>query len=146
MNKKLYVLVLFTLISHFLFNTISPQKESINEIEIIRFMGLYQYPRSVDEKIFWDFPEEHASFKIRIDMTSKTFLDDIKEFKSAKDVNFYEFEYALLIKKGNKTDTIYSDHTLKYWKHKINGSYLNYYDDSYPLFIRENYSFFSDCW
>lgn len=149
MRNKFYPILIFLLFSTYSClwkknNTL--QQKSVYEIEIIKFMDLNQYPRSIDEKIFWDYPEEHASFRIRIDKSSKTFLEDIKEFKTTNADSFPDFKYALLIKKDKKIDTLYSDQSLKHWKYKVNGKNLNYYDENYSSFLRENYTFFSDCW
>lgn len=139
------ILSLFSLHSCFLNKDITMQQNE-NEIIILKFMDINKYPRTIDEKIFWDYPDEHATFRIRIDKLSKTFLDDIKDFKLTNSDNFPDFKYALLIKKEKKTDTIYSDPTLKHWRYKENGRILNYYDENYSFFLRENYTFFSDCW
>lgn len=149
MRNKFYLILIF--LSFSLYSCLSKkdstvQQKSMYEIEIIKFMDLNQYPRSIDEKIFWDYPEEHASFRIRIDKSSKTFLDEIKGFKIINSNNFPDFKYALLIKKDKKIDTLYSDESLKHWKYKINGKNLNYYDENYSSFLRENYTFFSNCW
>ncbi len=149
MRNKFYPIIIFLLFS--LHSCLSKkdstlQQKNMYEIEIIKFMDLNQYPRSIDEKIFWDYPEEHASFRIRIDKSSKTFLEDIKEFKITNADSFPDFKYALLIKKDKKIDTLYSDQSLKHWKYKVNGKNLNYYDENYFSFLRENYTFFSDCW
>ncbi|MGX7668847.1 hypothetical protein [Flavobacterium pedocola] len=120
----------------------------VYEIEVIKFMNLNTYARSVDEDIFWSNEDELAKFKIKIDKEAKTFKDEILTFKKTDGKDFLEYQYALLIKKGPKVDTLYSDYSLRNWKHKINNETIDYSDVKgyYPSFLRESYPFFNDCW
>jgi hypothetical protein len=120
-------------------------EREIDEVEVIKFMGtVYDYPRGVDEKIFWDFKEEHAKLFIG----NSGFIQDVKNLRSNKSDRFREYNYAFIVKKGKEIDTLYSDNTLQTWLLKKNKKQIYFYDEEGK--IAENlihiYSFFKDCW
>lgn len=129
------------------------KNNKINEITIIKFMYLDDYTRAISPKSFWKFPKEHAKFILPYN--ENNFLDEIKSTIKKNDCNsFGNLCYAFIIRKNdnnnnnNRSDTIYSDISLKTWVFKANNTVECYYDEKgfYSKFLRENYPFFNDCW
>lgn len=117
----------------------------IDEVEIIKFMGTTTtQSRSIDEKAFWFFKDEHAILKI----SNSGFIDDVKMIKNNKADDFEEYRYAFIVRKEQKIDTLYSDYKLRTWILKNNGDKKYFYDEKGNIAenLRNNYSFFYDCW
>ena len=121
-----------------------------NSVEVIKFMGtFYDYPRDVDVKIFWEFPEEHAKLVIP---KSFNLPEKFSNLAKMNENNSFEFlTYAFIYKNGNVKDTIYADQTLKtFMKINVkNGQPIEsfYYDNNeFSYFLKIKYSFFKECW
>ncbi len=101
-------------------------------------------PYSVDEKIFWSYQDEHAKLSI----SSSGFINDIKTINDTTSTYFEDYNYAFLVKKGSKIDTLYSDNTLKTWILKKGKKKIYFYDKDGKTAenLRHTYSFFKDCW
>ncbi len=125
------------------------EKNSIlsNNITVVKFMYLYDYPMAISTKSFWEHPREHAEFKLPLG--KNTFLDEIKTLPKNNCDSLTFLNYAFIIKKkGNENDTIYADFTLKTWIFKEKRETICYYDEKgfFSKFLRQNYPFFKDCW
>lgn len=123
--------------------TTSKIRES--KVEVIKFMGtITSQPYTVDEKVFWEFIDEHAKLNIR----NNDFISDVKALKNHSSEYFREINYAFIIVNGKQIDTIYSDDTLKSWFLKVENQKIYYYDDKGEIAknLRLLYSFFYDCW
>lgn len=114
-------------------------------IKVIKFMYVNEYPLDYGEKMFWDNAEEEHAFMYTSAFDIKSIVqklpnDDSKTFK--------DYTYCFLQPKGNKYDTIYSDSSLKDWIIKKNGKKTRYYDKMGKIAtdLRDNYSFFRECW
>lgn len=149
MKKIFYITIvihLFFLNSCKLTNkSVSKEKEEINQVEVIKFMGsITTQPYSVDEKMFWSNQDEHAKLIIR----NNDFINDVINLKNHSNEKFYEYNYAFLVKKGKTIDTLYSDYTLKSWILKKDKEEIYYYDENGEIAknLRHTYSFFKDCW
>jgi len=114
-------------------------------IEAIKFMGsLTTQPYSIGEKTFWNSTDEHAKLFIR----NNNFLANVKNLTNHSRQNFKEYNYAFIIKKNKKADTLYSDSSLKSWVLKNRNKMSYYYDEEGIIAesLRGSYSFFYDCW
>lgn len=118
---------------------------NIDEVEVIKFMGTTTtQSRSIDEKAFWFFNEEHAKLKIK----NSGFVDEVKMIRNNKADDFEEYHYAFIVTKGKVTDTLYSDSKLKTWILNKKGEKTYFYDEKGNIAesLRNKYSFFYDCW
>lgn len=116
-----------------------------DEIEAIKFMGtITTQSRSVDEKAFWYFENEHVRLKIK----NNRLIEEVKSLKKHNLDNFDEYNYAFIVKKGKSIDTLYSDKSLNTWILKKNKKEIYYYDEEGKIAenLRNIYSFFYDCW
>lgn len=116
-----------------------------NEVVAIKYMGtITTYPHEFTEKTFWYFYDEHVVLKIR----NNDFIEEVKKLPTNDGDTFHFLTYAFIHKRGNTTDTIYSDYYLKTWKIKDSGKIKYYYDSEGEIAenLRFLYSFFSDCW
>lgn len=119
--------------------------KKVDEVEVIKFMGtITTQSRSIDEKAFWYFKDEHAKLIIR----NSGFIEDVKDVKNHKYDDFEEYNYAFIVKKGKSVDTLYSDNSLKTWILKKNKENIYYYDEEGKIAenLRNTYSFFRECW
>jgi hypothetical protein len=120
-------------------------QDTIGKIEVTKFMGNNEYPMTISQETFWAQKEEHAKFTI----LGNNFLQEIKTAKVVNELkNYDEPHYAFIITEKNKTDTVYSDSTLREWVQKNNGKDIYYHDEKAHIakFLRQQYSFFNDCW
>ncbi|KUJ59191.1 hypothetical protein AR687_24345 [Flavobacteriaceae bacterium CRH] len=116
-----------------------------DEVEVIKFMGTTTtQSRSIDEKAFWFFKDEHAILKI----SNSGFIEDVKMIKNNNADDFEEYHYAFIVRKERKVDTLYSDYKLRTWILKKNGEKKYFYDEKGNIAenLRNRYSFFNDCW
>lgn len=121
------------------------QSNDKDGIEAIKFMGsLTTQPYSIGEKNFWDSPDEHVKLFIR----NNDFVENVKNLTNHSEQNFKEYNYAFIIKNNKKTDTLYSDSSLKSWALKNRNKMSYYYDEEGIIAesLRGSYSFFYDCW
>lgn len=126
-------------------NKSSIASTNIDEVKVIKFMGTTTtQSRSIDEKAFWFFNDEHATLKIK----NSGFIDDVKMISDNKAEDFEEYHYAFIVTKGKITDTLYSDSKLKTWILKKKGEKIYFYDEKGDIAesLRNKYSFFYDCW
>jgi hypothetical protein len=125
--------------------------KSDNSTLAIKFMGTVKmYPMDLNEKIFWENPDEHAFIKIEYEF-KESYIDSLPKMREDKHFEF--LKYAFIYKNGNKNDTIYADQSLKAFykieKGKDRGLYkYNFYYDYKDKFdmLKITYSFFNDCW
>lgn len=143
-------IVIFALILCFVNCATKKEEKTVNltnNITVIKFMYLHDYPMAISMKSFWDYPEELAQFKLPLG--KETILDEIQVLP-IKDCNKFDFyNYAFIVnQKEKKSDTIYADTSLKTWVFKRNGKTECRYDEKglYAEFLRQNYPFFKDCW
>jgi hypothetical protein len=118
---------------------------NIDEVEVIKFMGTTTtQSRSIDEKAFWFFNDEHVKLKIK----NSGFVDEVKMIRNNKADDFEEYHYAFIVTKGKVTDTLYSDSKLKTWILNKKGEKTYFYDEKGNIAesLRNKYSFFYDCW
>lgn len=120
-------------------------KDELNYIQAIKYMGtITTQPYSIGEEMFWRNTDEHVKLIIR----NNEFIEDVKAIKDTTSKYFGEYNYAFIVIKGNKIDTLYSDYTLKTWiiKRKDKEEYI--YDEKGEIAknLRNRYSFFNDCW
>jgi uncharacterized protein YneR len=146
---KQKILYLFFILLYFILSSCNSKKiQNTNfsdEIEVIKFMGtITTQSRSIDEKAFWYFKDEHVMLKIR----NNRFIDDVKAISNHNVNNFDEYTYAFIVKKGISIDTLYSDKNLKTWILKKNKKEVYYFDQEGSIAeeLRNTYSFFYDCW
>jgi len=114
-------------------------------IKVIKFMYVNEYPVDSGSQMFWDnAEEEHAvMYQSRFNIKNLVQKLPVSDYK-----NFKNFNYCFLQPKGSKYDTIYSDHSLKGWIIMKNGKPIYFYDKEGKLAtdLRNNYSFFRECW
>ncbi len=116
-----------------------------SEVEVIKFMGtITTQSRSIDEKAFWYFRDEHAILKIR----NNNFIENVQAIRDHSRNDFEEYRYAFIVKTGRRIDTLYSDANLKTWILKKDKQETFFYDREGIIAqnLRNKYSFFYDCW
>jgi hypothetical protein len=116
-----------------------------SEIEVVKFMYMYDYPIQIWTDNFWQNKEEHVKFWL----------------PSSEEDNFYDFivdslpnyeghmflNYAFIIKTSKKVDTLYAEKDLMIWGFRKDGKWQMKYDkDSVFQGMKIYYPFFRDCW
>jgi len=147
-NKILIYVIIFCCLTFISCKTekgnISSNDKDYN-VEVIKFMGsIRSQPYSINEKIFWSYPDEHAKILIK----NIGFINDVKSIKDTTSTNFEDYNYAFLVKNGRQVDTLYSDSSLKTWILKKGKKNIYFYDKKGETAenLRHTYSFFKNCW
>ena len=113
-----------------------------SKLKIVRYMGtVYNLPKSLDVKTFWQNKEEHVFFYVYEDISINEELI-IYETKDKLILNEPVFAFI------NKKDTFYSDADLNVFIRfkKDNIFYYNTINSDFVYGLKESYSFFRKCW
>jgi hypothetical protein len=116
-----------------------------DNIKVVKFMYLDEYPIEIYPKSFWANKHEHAIFSLP---GGKSFLDQIEALPQSSGSTFDFYNYAFVVTRSNHRDTIYADMSLRTWIFVKNGKNTFYYDKDavFTAFLREQYPFFNNCW
>jgi len=119
-----------------------------NGIDAYKFLDLQTYPASITESMFWENDFELARIQFNENDDFNILMRDILKLKRIKKGLSENFDFAFLIKKDKKTDTIYASLNQDLFTIKKNGYFEYYKDEKGELkdVLRNYSSFFSDCW